>query len=412
MQQAFKAIGKMNQKRIKNCQNIKVLMLTTSFPVTKNSISGIFIHHLVTHFPGDIEVNVLVPGSTYKINPYINDNYKLTCYRYAPLSWQILTHQPGGLPAALEKNSGFIFLLPIFFLSMLVSCIRLSRHADIIHANWGINGAVAGMAGYITKKPVVTTLRGTDVKRIQHSLIDRLLLRLCFAANKKIICVSRAIHEFILKNFPGWAEKFVTIPNGIGHEFLNIKSGRQAGTGIKLTSIGSLTVQKGIKTIIQAVGKIKNNNIHFTVIGDGPEKQVLENQVSRLGLSDQVNFPGQVLHQEIHKYLENTDIFILASFSEGRPNAVLEAMAAGVPVIASDIDGVRELISNEKNGLLFEPGNSGQLAEQIEKLQNDPELRHRLGQAGRNFIIQNGLSWENTAYQYAKLYKEVIKCAD
>ena len=395
----------MNKKKIKLRQKIKVLMLTTSFPLSKKSISGIFIRHLVTHFPENIKVNVLIPGSTYPIDQDINENYKLTCFRYAPLSWQILTHQPGGLPASLEKNRNLLFLLPIMFLSMLISCLRLSKYADIIHANWGINGVIAGIAGYITRTPVITTLRGTDVKRIQFSVIDRFLLKLCFITNKKIVSVSSAIQKLMIENFPKWADKFVTIPNGVGQEFLNITaSGRNQQSILNLTSIGNLTSQKGVKIILKAAAKINTDNIRLTIIGDGPEKQLLKDQVHKLGLSDQVSFKGSISHEIIPKYLKNTDIFILASFSEGRPNVVLEAMAAGVPVIASDIDGVRELICNKKNGLLFEPGNFEQLAVQIEKLNNDPELRYQLGQAGKNFIIQNGLTWDNAALCYSELY--------
>ena len=150
-------------------------------------------------------------------------------------------------------------------------------------------------------------------------------------------------------------------------------------------------------------------NIELVIIGEGQEKETLKSLTLQLGLSDYVRFLGNVPPSYIPGELANTDVFVLTSFSEGRPNVVLEAMAAGVPVIASNIDGVNELIQDDETGLLFDPGDVECLAIQMERLINDHEMRARLGEAGRNYIIQNGLTWEKTAQNYIGVYKEIIQ---
>jgi glycosyltransferase involved in cell wall biosynthesis len=404
----------MNPIPKKNKTMARVLMLTTSFPLAKNSFSGIFIYHLAMHFPKHIRLTVLVPGADHLLKKKIKDNCKVICFRYAPLGWQILTHKPGGLPEAIKNNRNLLFLLPFFFLSMLISCIRMAKKADVIHANWGINGAIAGIAGYLTKTPVITTLRGTDVKRFHNSWIDRFLIKICFATNKRIVSVNHSISMSMIKFFPQWVDKFVTISNGVSPAFLNVQSiHRQPGSMLRLITIGSLIEGKGIHTIIKAISQLNApQNIQLTIIGDGPERVSLNRLAVCLDVSEQVKFQGQVPHWRIPEFLTESHGLILASFSEGRPNVVLEAMAAGLPVIASDIEGTRELIEDEKNGLFFKPGNADQLCLQIKKLKNNPEFGYQLGQAGRKFILENNLVWEKTAGLYSNLYREMIPCAD
>jgi glycosyltransferase involved in cell wall biosynthesis len=108
------------------------------------------------------------------------------------------------------------------------------------------------------------------------------------------------------------------------------------------------------------------------------------------------------------EYLSAADAFVLASYSEGRPNVVLESFAVGLPVIATDIDGVRELVKEGETGLRFQAGNSRELAKQIERLQKKPELQALLSSRGREFIQQNQLLWTNVGQRYADLYKEAI----
>jgi glycosyltransferase involved in cell wall biosynthesis len=113
--------------------------------------------------------------------------------------------------------------------------------------------------------------------------------------------------------------------------------------------------------------------------------------------------------ENVPEKLQQADIFILASHSEGRPNVLLEAMAAGLPVIASDIRGVKELIKHEHTGLLFRDGEMQNLAELIQLLVVNRELQYKLGQAGRKLILDGELTWAKCAEKYSEIYKESIR---
>ena len=130
--------------------------------------------------------------------------------------------------------------------------------------------------------------------------------------------------------------------------------------------------------------------------------------VAQLGLLKQVRFLGSVTPESMPSLLSRADVLILASSSEGRPNVILEAMAAGLPVIASAIDGVTELVEDGATGLLFSSGDSEDLARQIDVLARDSQMGSKLSKNGRAFIVDKGLLWRNTGGLYAAIYDQLI----
>jgi len=404
-------MGKPSKKK---SQALNVLMLTTSFPLAKTSSSGIFIYQLVKHFPDNIKVCVLVPGADRQAQMPMGQNFDIQDFRYAPRYLQTLSHKPGGLPQAIKKNRLKIFLLPVFFGAMLFHAVRMAKTHDIIHANWGINGAIAGIAGFLTGTCCVTTLRGSDVKRAVNLPVDRIIMRLCFLTNKKMISVNQTIASSMARLFPKWSGKNVIIPNGVSNIFLkNCYTPPTIHTSLELITVGSLIPLKGIEVIIDAVALLpRKQSFRLTIIGDGPLKNELKSRSDRLGIGSQVDFLGQIPHPKIPDCLAKAHIFILGSFSEGRPNVVLESMAAGIPVVASNIQGMGELIENQKTGVLFKSGDAHDLSLKIQELIDHPEQLERISHAARSFILESGLTWEASAGAYAKLYRGCIPCAD
>jgi len=399
---------------------IKMTMLTTSFPLKKGAVSGVFVQRLVKNLPSYIHITVIAPSGTESLSS--NDdkrNYRLKCFRYAPWRWQILAHQPGGVPVALKRNKGTYFVLPFFLMAMFIACFREAKKSELIHANWSINGAIAGIVGRLTGKPVVTTLRGEDVTRAESSRLYLWFLNLCLKSNDQLITVSEAISISLKQNFPKYKDKVSFLPNGVEAELLNIARVPKDGSGVfRLVAVGSLIPRKGMSTIINALAQLKDRqHFHLSVIGSGAELSGLEALVQKESLLNYVEFVGEVVPEKVVDYLVKADAFVLASYSEGRPNVVLEALAVGVPVIASDIDGVRELIADGMTGLRFPAGSAKKLAQKIEQLAKDFELQERLARQGREFIVQNHLIWRDVGEQYAHIYQKIIDhrkgiCAD
>ena len=391
--------------------NINIAILTTSYPLHSNSSSGIFISRLVEALPASVQASVVTPSSRQRHHHQTRSpGISLHCFRYAPFSWQILAHEPGGIPAALDNKPWLIGLIPTFLLGMSIACLATSRKSDLIHANWTICGVIGGIVGKLTRKPVVTTLRGQDFNRAASSFTYRILLHGCITLSSYVITVSENMRADLIKRFPKSKDRIINIPNGVDDTFLKVPSLATSSNDstINILSIGSLTKNKNIDTIIKAISNIHNENIKLTLIGDGPERAALEQLAKECNVGSRVRFKGIQPHSDIPTYFEKADIFILASQSEGRPNVVLEAMAAGVPVIASDIPGNRELITHETTGVLFSVDHVDELGEKLERLIDAPTKRKRLAAAAKESIIQQRLSWEATGMKYLNIYMQAL----
>jgi glycosyltransferase involved in cell wall biosynthesis len=390
---------------------MQLVLLTTSYPLIPDSPSGIFVARLAQHLSSSVVTTVVTPASSTPIAPTTTNRMTVRAFRYAPRSLQVLAQQPGGIPVALRTRRWTYLLLPGFLLSMLISCLRHTKGVDVIHANWAICGCIAGLVGRLRHVPVVTTLRGDDVTRAQRSILDRTILSLCLHWSSTVVCVSHSMDTWLRKQYPLLANKMRVIENGVEDVLLSLPLERKpvsAALPLRLVTVGSLIPRKGIDRIISALRRLPDRNaIALTVIGDGPEQVRLEQMVDTLGLRQHIRFAGTMPPSAIADELAKAHVFVFASHSEGRPNAVLEAMAAGLPVVASDIPGVNELVQHGVTGFLYQPDSADALAAHIQLLLEDADLRARFGRAGRDEIINRRLRWRMTAENYSRLYRSV-----
>lgn len=153
--------------------------------------------------------------------------------------------------------------------------------------------------------------------------------------------------------------------------------------------VGRLVPAKGQRILLEASILLNKEGLkfHLTFVGDGPDKNALEQFTVSSSLSGSVTFTGALGQDKVHNYYDKADLFVLASFAEGVPVVLMEAMAKEIPVISTRITGIPELIEHEHDGLLATPGDREDLALQIRKLLNNPDRRRELGKAGRNKVI-------------------------
>lgn len=158
----------------------------------------------------------------------------------------------------------------------------------------------------------------------------------------------------------------------------------------RLLYIGRLSAAKGVPILLQAVAAVtlQHPDLHLTIVGDGPDRQSLERQASQLGISDRLKFVGYQSQDAVCGYLQACDIFVLPSFAEGLPIVLMEAMATGLPVIATAIAAISELVEDGVNGYLVPPGAAEPLAQRLDQLLSDAQLRQTFGQAGRIKVEQ------------------------
>ena len=275
-------------------------------------------------------------------------------------------------------------------------------HGDFLEAHFG---------GKLSKKlgiPVVITIHAGLNKRFLKSKNAKY-----FDNIGKIICVSNEIAED-LKSIGIPENKLKVVSSGIYlSEFKNIDENKIATLRNQyskpiIISVGVLRVNKGFKYLIESFKKIKGKFDAATllIIGDGSDKNKLEAQAKNIG---GIYFLGRQNHDKVIEYLKAADIFVLASVSaagdrEGTPTSIMEAMAAGLPVVATNVGGVADLIENGKNGFVVNPGDSLELARAIMYIAENSDLSKKIG--ARNIEDIKLKDWPLIAGIITKIYQQ------
>jgi glycosyltransferase involved in cell wall biosynthesis len=182
------------------------------------------------------------------------------------------------------------------------------------------------------------------------------------------------------------------------------------GTGLRVLFVGRLVERKGVTHLIEAVRRLPAE-LHgrLVVIGDGPERAALEAQARAAGMADRVEIRGRVSDAELRAAYAASDALVLPSIvdargdTEGLGVVLLEAMSYGVPVVASDIGGITDIVEHGKSGLLVPPGDPDQLAAALERLARDPGLVARLGAAGEQ-RVRSAFGWPEIMAKWERLY--------
>jgi glycosyltransferase involved in cell wall biosynthesis len=383
---------------------MRVLVASTSFPISPGSASGVFVKRLTDELKRYCNVEVVVPSDSMGVR--LHSSYCIHCFRYAPRRFQILAHKPGGLPVALRQHSCAVLLIPVFITSFLFSLWKLSKNKDLLFANWSVSGFLAGIAGRLRGVPVCTTFRGEDVSSLESSRFRTFLVSQVLRLNTRVVCVSDATHRDLRALFPEYSHKIAHIPNGVGNDFLRIEPHFRISGGLKLVSIGSLIPRKNIQTVLRALARTEKS-VTLDIVGDGPEKENLLSLAEELQIASRVRFRGQVNSSEMAELIGQYDVLVLASLSEGRPNVVLEAMAAARCVVCSRLPGTEELISHEVSGLLFDSTDSVMLATYYNRLLHDKCLCREFGRKARQSIIEKKLTWDGCGKHYYDMFCKI-----
>ncbi|HVX10640.1 MAG TPA: glycosyltransferase [Pirellulales bacterium] len=294
--------------------------------------------------------------------------------------------------------------------------LRLKRRIaalrpDLVHT-WLFAANSYGRAAALAAgtKHVVAAERCVDPWKVWHELaIDRWLAR----RTDRIVVNSTGIREFYARHgLPH--EKFVVIPNGvpapepctIGREPLLAELGLPP-TARLIGAVGRLCPQKRVKDLIWAADllKVVRDDVHLLIVGDGPHRERLEQFRRQVRIEDKVHFLGH--RSDVPRLLPHFDLLWLASEYEGLPNVIMEAMAAEVPVVATDIPGNRDLVVSDETGYLVPLGDRAAFARQANKLLEDAALARRLGEAGRRRVLTE-FTVERMVERHAQLYREVL----
>lgn len=306
----------------------------------------------------------------------------------------------------LNKNKGLRFSLAV-----AISQIAKINKIDIIHTHNQLAHLYGSLGGFLSRIPVVHTKHGRNAP---HSLKKSFLSKISSMFTTKIVAVSSDAADVCKRIEYVSSTKIMTILNGIDtHRFTPGKSGyivNELSIPQSVPLIGivaRLSIEKDHATLISACRLLKERGRSFclVIIGDGPLRNTLKEKVNHLHLDEYIHFMG--MRYDIPILMRDLDIFVLSSITEGISLTLLEAMSCSIPVVATEVGGNPEVVIDCETGYLVPARNPELLAEKIEDLLENLTLRNRMGQAGRERVIET-FSLSRAADQYFSLYQEIL----
>jgi glycosyltransferase involved in cell wall biosynthesis len=301
---------------------------------------------------------------------------------------------------------------PLRDLAGLLELIALLRRERprILHASSSKAGVLGRLAAVAARVPIrFFTVHGWAFSAYSGlpSLLYRVSDRLMAPLTTVTICVSETELAAGLEAGTCSAERSVVIHNAV--DVSGALRSRHDRPTPRLIAVGRLKAPKDFLTLIRALATLPGQAFEALIVGDGPERSQIEAEIRRLDLQARVRLAGE--RSDVPELLAESDVFVLSSRSEGLPVSVLEAMAAELPVVATDVGGLAELVVDGETGILVPPGDEAALTEALGRVVADRELRRRLGTAGR---ARAESSFDLSAFRRAhlELYERQLGSAD
>lgn len=330
----------------------------------------------------------------------------------------------GNVSVIRYKSNFTIGQCPIA-LKHLTKLFFSSVDLDIAHSHIGNLPAPIGGAIYAKRKnvPFVITHHGDWIggfgtlgRRAGVFLYNHFLCDWLFSQSDKVIALSKS-HLASSKILRKYQDRTTIIPNGINaRDFEISQSQDECKTTLNLPLdkkiilfFGSLTPRKGPQILLSAMKSVlrRHPDAYLVLSGNGSLKENLIATATKNSLKDSVIFTGYVPENLKPSYYRAADIFVLPSFSEAFPLTLLEAGAAGLPIIATDVGGVSDILHDGINGVITKTGDPEDLADKIVSLLDDDELREKLGKKGQ--MLAEQYSWEKVAEETEKVYLDLIR---
>lgn len=311
-----------------------------------------------------------------------------------------LNHQrlDNSFTAALEERRIPYDKIPIGNTSLVWQVRRtvdlIKKHSiDILHSHGYRSDFTGLIAAQLAGIPIVSTVHGwtpVSFKLRGYQMLDRF----CLKRFDRVVCVSNLLRDEF-KQLGISAERLVYLPNAVS---LPEKTSRQRDTARQqlvlesgekvVVAVGRLSPEKGLDILLTAFARqfSSDRGVRLILVGDGPERAALESLALGLGIVEQVVFAGFI--SDVAGYYAAADLFVMSSHTEGFPMALLEAMAWELPVLATAVGGIPDIVQDGVNGCLVPPGSVESLAAAMGNLLNDRGLAESMGQAARQTIAE------------------------
>lgn len=398
---------------------MKVLVLSYMYPVNYNPVFGIFVHEQVKALSeAGIKVRVVSP-QPWAPWPIKHLSKKWKAYSEIPEQDDI-----DGIPVYYPKY--LHYPKGLFFASWgkrmyrgirdTVAKIHKEFPFDIIHAHVALpSGNAASMLARDFGCPFVVTIHGQDFfYTIQRGRKLHRVIYETFRSSKAVMLVSKKLKDIGEESFPQEKSKFVVISNGVNPDALEpsprIDDKESEDGSQTILSVSYLIPRKGIDINIRAIKKLvrKYPKLKYIVVGDGRQREYLENLAKDLGLKKHVVFVGLVDHKTALNYMKKCDIFSLPSWNEAFGVVYVEAMACGKPVIGCRGEGIEDFVKDKVHGLLVQPKDPDSLAEAMDFLLSHQEEREKIGECAQKLVFEK-YTWAENAEKTIATYRAVVR---
>jgi len=400
---------------------MKICVITSSFPkCSGDSTTGSFIFELFRRLENaDCGVHVVAPHEFGLAKSEIMDGVVVDRFVYMlPHYLQRLAY--GSSIAENIKKSKFVAVQVFTYsVSCLLRALRVvrSNSVDSIVACWTIpQGLIAMILRAVTRKPVVLMAFPVELSlAISKYRFLMPLLRKTLSKADLVIANSQYTKNLILGLGTPPQKVHVVYPGVDTRRYLSTRNdGARKEFGLPdaptLLTVARLVERKGIKNLVQAMPRILTTmpTVMLVIVGDGPERDRLKEEVRRLGLSGNVIFVGKVAEDKLLRLYEISDVFVLPAIvdsdgnTEGLGVVLLEAMSTQKPVVASRVGGIPEVVVHKQTGILVEPGNPDELARAITYLLKNDQISVKMGRKGRQRAEQI-FDWNLIASSFLEL---------
>lgn len=289
----------------------------------------------------------------------------------------------------------------------------LDLRPHLVSAHSSKAGWIGRLAGWLSGIPTIFTVHGwafsdgvPPLKRFAYMQAEKLVARL----PSRIITVSEYDRELALRHRLAPSHKLITVHNGMP-DVPPVLRADPVRHPPRLAMVARFETQKDHFTLFRALADLRHLEWKVDLIGDGPVRALAEDMVRTMGLAHRIHFWGA--RKDVAEILAQAQGFLLISNWEGFPRSIIEAMRAGLPVVASDVGGVREAVIEGETGFLVPRGDVSTVRQRIEQLVSDPALRDRMGKAGRKHYEANftfDCMFENTRAVYKAVLTEANAC--
>lgn len=334
---------------------------------------------------------------------------KIQRFKYAlRKKWHIMGHSRSLEGDNRLRLAAYLLITPYIIAGTvaLLKSIRRQR-STIVHAHWSLpNGLCAWIINRIIGTPYIVSLHGSDIFVAKKNRLFEKINELILNRSKAITACSKELFEYA-ENHGGFGKTHLiawgsdpTIFTPTSDKVACRRKMNLPENALLISSLGRLVPKKGFDVLVTAFAQAQKPDNTFLVIGgSGPQKAFLIEHSQKLGVGKQLILPGAINWNETSAFLGASDVFVLPSIRDphgnldGLPTVLLEAMACGLPCIASDIGGVNLVIENEVTGLLCEASSIPKLTESMTRLIVNNNLRYKLGNAARKSVV-NCFNWD------------------